>query len=572
MKTNMQRYLVVWCLAVASSFASIKADPVYTKVSVTTSGINHDNTNAPNCSPMQMKSGVTALDYNGDGWTDLFFTRVGQTDILYRNVNGTFYNLSSSAGFTQEFNSTGCVSGDVDNDGDPDLYITSLCDKRFYLYINNNGVFTEVAQQRGAALDSPVPLVGTSATMGDYDGDGYLDIHTCEWRLHDSQGYMNHSRLLRNRGAAQPGFFDDVTEEAGVMLDEIFAGQPGDPGNGVWSLASRFCDIDQDGHLDLLLASDFCTSRLFWNNGDGTFTDGTEAGNLGTDCNGMGNAVGDFDGDGLLDWFITTINDNRLYRNNGDRTFTDMTDQDATHSVRRGGWGWAAAFLDYDNDMDVDLAMTNGYPAIPFPEQNVMWENHFGRYTNVSTEVGFTETTYGMGLLTFDYDKDGDLDVLMTNNVTVPILYRNDGDYGDNRWLRVKGIGTVSNRDGYNAYVIVTPNRARPKSRCVTEISAGNNFLSQNEGIAHIGLGSHSGPIGKVEIRWPSGIVQELRDVQSNQLITVMEPSCVKTNYYTPPYPVGDVNHDCRVNYLDFPEGNPWDIMANWLECTVQCH
>ena len=176
-----------------------------------------------------------------------------------------------------------------------------------------------------------------------------LDIFTSEWRTlwQTNDNGPTHARLLHNRGAEQPGYFDDVTTEAGVSVDLLHP-------HGDFALSPRFSDLDGDGWPDLTIASDFLTSRLFWNNGDGTFTDGTREASVGTDQAGMGSTIGDYDGDGDLDWFVTAISDhrypdrgNRLYRNEGQREFSDQTD---AVGVRDGQWGWGTSFLDYDND------------------------------------------------------------------------------------------------------------------------------------------------------------------------------------------------------------------------------
>ena len=232
--------------------------------------------------PVQMSGGVAVGDFDSDSYVDLFVTRLDDTDILYRNMcNGTFRDVTADAGLGELVqDSNGAGWGDVDHDGDLDLYVTGLWENRFYLFINDGaGHLTEEALIRAAAIEGEDNHFGYSPTFGDYDRDGFIDIHTTEWRhdeVNPSRAPSN-ARLLHNRGAEGPefvGFFEDVTDAAGVSLDNV-TGQTVNPQDGDFSFASHFSDLDGDGWLDLAVASDFGKSRLFWNNHDGTFTDGT---------------------------------------------------------------------------------------------------------------------------------------------------------------------------------------------------------------------------------------------------------------------------------------------------------
>ncbi len=489
----------------------------------------------PFCEPERMSGGAAVGDIDQDGDLDLYVTRLDRPDLLFRNRgDGTFEDATAEAGLDQlNVQSNGALFSDLDNDGDQDLYVTVLGragdapNNRHYLLINDGqGRFTEEAARRGAAVRSPREHRMYSASVGDYDRDGWLDIHTNEWTMKA----RSHTRLLRNLGPEAPGHFADVTRLAGVNLD------------GVWAFASTFTDLDDDGWLDLAVAADFGTSRLYWNNGDGTFRDGTAEAGVGTDENGMGSTFGDYDGDGDLDWFVTSIDDpvdtcqtedcnwgisgNRLYRNEGERRFSDATDE---AGVRNGFWGWGAAFFDCDNDGDLDLVMTNG---ARFPDHDMelafnndpirLWENDgTGVMTEVSAEVGLTDTGSGKGLLVFDYDNDGDLDLFIVNNADVPRLYRNDGGNA-NQWLRVRAIGTTSNRDGIGVKVIVQTTLEAPAQ--VREIGTSTHFLGQSERVAHFGLGAHDAPLAKVSIAWPGGHMQVFQDLPTNSTITITEP------------------------------------------------
>lgn len=529
-------------------------------------GIDYVHTTDPGGRPTVfehrfMTGGVAVADYDNDGYQDLFITRSGSSDILFRNKgDGTFEDKTSFANLDQLMNSNGAVWGDVDNDGDPDLYVTTVFDstERFHLYINNSdGTFTEDAVSRGAAvpLSSHAAMgAGYSAAFGDYDNDGYIDLHTNEWGnfAWPSEGVAgpigmpenSQARLLRNLGASsQAGYFEDTTIAAGLTLADNLPNPP--VTQGIYSFSSRFADIDRDGHQDLVIAGDFGTSRIFFNDGDGTFTDTTEASNFGTDENGMGLHVADYDYDGLLDVFITSIYDtdpdrrgnwgdtgNRLYRNVGNRTFSDATD---AAGVRDGAWGWGTSFLDYDNDGDLDLVMTNGID-VPAPFDTAFhndtmrfWENDGnGNFTEVSNSIGVNDDGNGKGLAVFDYDNDGDLDIFVANHQGAPVLYQNDAsDTGTNQFLRVEVEGRVSNRDGLGTWITIDPDSSVSGDEMYHEVFAGSNYLSQNEKIAHFGLGDLEGNVDLITIEWPSGITQSLIDIQANQVIDIIEPLLV---------------------------------------------
>ncbi len=499
------------------------------------------------CEPERMSGGAAVGDVDNDGDLDLYVTRLDAPGILFRNLgNGTFEDATTAAGLSAfDMQANGVGFFDAENDGDLDLYVTVIGDTgdagndRYYLFINNgSGVFTEDAVARGASLYDPLALHrGYSVGFGDYNRDGWTDLHVTEW-LPDG---MSNTRLLKNLGVQSPDegllevrFIDD-TEAAGVVMHQVHA------------FATSFTDVDGDGWPDLVVAADFGTSQLFWNDGDGTFTNGTVAAGIGTDENGMGSTLGDYDGDGDLDWFVTSIYDvdqtcdtllcnwgytgNRLYNNQGGRVFQDATD---AAGVREGFWGWGTAFFDYDNDGDLDLVMTNGV-VFPGGQQDDafnddpmrLWNNDgTGSMTEVSAGEGITDTGSGKGLLVFDYDDDGDLDLFVVNNASHPRLYRND-DGNANDWLRVRTVGSVSNREGLGARVSVRPSLGAPVQ--IREIGTSTHFLGQSEREAHFGLGSGvgAGPVSSVLIRWPSGLTQEYLDVARNSTLVAREVSCV---------------------------------------------
>ena len=516
-------------------------------------GIDYVQFRRSHATPAAMQSyktgGVAAGDYDGDGLVDLYVTRLDDSDILYRNRgDGTFAEVTAEAFGTAhlaEVQSNGAAWGDIDNDGDLDLYVTSLFSHRFHLFVNDGaGSFSEEAVERGAATEGEDLHFGFSATFGDYDLDGYLDLHTTEWRFlrQMTVGAQSNARLLRNRGADAPGTFEDVTRHAGVSQHRIIAVNPLAEGQ---TLTSSFVLLDDDLYPELVIAGDHQTSQLYWNLGNGRFLDGTVGARVGTDEYGMGSAVGDYDGDGLLDWFVSAIYEegvpyrdgNRLYRNLGRGFFEDATD---AAGVRDGSWGWGTTFLDYDNDGDLDLVLATGVDyatEVPYTANTTgfaddpmrLWRNDGGgRFTEVAAQEGLLATAVGTGLAAFDLEPDGDLDLLVVHNSGRPVLYRNEtnraGRGGPNRWLQLKLEGRAANRQGVGARITVTPRAAEPEQRVVRVLGGANNYLGQNEALVHLGLGPGLERVATVAIEWPGGTRQTLHDVAVNQRLAVSEP------------------------------------------------
>lgn len=528
-----------------------------------------------------LTGGAAAGDYDGDGWVDLFVTRLDDTDILYRNMGATrgdmdsWFQAQSAAeiGINVVDRTNGAAWGDIDNDGDLDLYVSVIEGSRFYLYVNDgDGTFTEQGVLRGVALESDLDHNGYSVTFGDYDRDGWLDIHTCEWDIVNSDpASVNHSVLLRNRGKEAPGFYENVTLSAGVVIDHA---------TEQYAFASSFSDLDGDGWPDLVIAGDFTTSRVYWNNGDGTFTDGTIEAGLNKGKNEMGSAIADFNKDGLLDWFATsTQHDNRMYLNRGDREFDEVASE---LGVENGEWGWGTQLFDFENDGDYDLLMTNGWHIFnepltkeQFATSSFFWTNDAGAMTLANPDqMGLRDQGEGKGLLTFDYDQDGDLDLFIVNNGDPPVLYRNDSNTG-NDWLQIKLMGDRSNTRGIGARIQVTLDEGEGPQ--LFEMSGASHFLGQSEAIVQIGLGDHEDPIYSVRIDWPSGKTQVLNNVEVNQRLMVVEEPIFDYAKWLPDYfdanqqliealssKDADPDRDGLSNLWEYALGlNPWSVDAS---------
>jgi hypothetical protein len=498
------------------------------------------------CDSLASTGALAIADVDEDGWSDVFLAGLDGATYYRNQGDGTFVDATAAVGLSFTTPVNGAAFADFDRDGDLDLYCTTFDNQgrrrlNYYFVQGPDGTFTEQARAAGNAVETPFDHAGGTVSIGDYDLDGYVDLHTSEW-FSTGATQPTHARLLRNLGAADPGRFEDTTLASDALSTprECYGGGENCQ---VVSFASSFTDLDGDGWPDLLLVQDFGLSRLYWNDGDGTFTDGTDAAGVGTDENGMGATAGDFDGDGLLDWFVTSIGDtgaicggrlcqsgyngNRLYLNRGDRTFADGTD---TAGVRRGGWGWGAAAFDYDNDGDLDIVMVNGFTI---PEDD--WEDDFnddalrlwdnvggGFFFENSATRSLSHTAHATALGVFDYDNDGDLDILAVENHGPVRLWENQGGNAS-PWLRVDLVGTASTREGLHARVRVQAEEDGPVQ--LREVGSVTHFQAQSELTAHFGLGSFEGEaLHRVTVDWPSGRRSVLTDVAPRQVLIIEEP------------------------------------------------
>lgn len=485
------------------------------------------------CLPERFLGAAAVGDYDGDAWPDVFLSRLDGPGRLMRNRgDGTFEDVAASTGLWHAEPVGAAAWLDVEGDGDLDLLLTSFGGLRHHLYVNDGaGGFIEEAVARGVAVQTSSVHVGMGIAVGDYDLDDHVDVFVTDWRNPIMLGEgEHHNRLLHNHGtggAGAPGHFEDVTAAMGLDLEAVTLAVIGAP--GAYGFAPAFVDLDDDAWPELALVGDFGTSRLYANVG-GTFADVTLPAGVGTDTNGMGSTFGDLDGDGDLDWFVASIwnpgtvdDGNRVYRNDGDLVFTDVTD---ALGVREGGWGWDAACFDVDLDGDLDLALAAGWPAMPFAADPVrLWQNPGpsaapGPWPEVAYERGIDFTRGGRGLVPFDYDRDGDLDLLVMANSEPPALYRNDVDGGS--WLEVRAVGAGANTQSLGARVRVQVEPGAPWQ--VRTIGVGGHLFGQAPAVAHFGLPPGDAPVHRVEVAWPaSGQQVTLASVDRDQRLEAFE-------------------------------------------------
>lgn len=496
-----------------------------------------------------MGAGGCFFDYDGDSWPDIYLvnganlpgSRIVPDPVnrLYRNRgDGTFEDVTVHAGVGDTGYGMGCSSADVDNDGDLDLYVTNFGPN--VLYSNNgDGTFRNVTSSSGLGD----PMWGTSSAFADFDGDGDLDLYLCnyvdftlennKWCGDYRRGLKSYchpdvyegqpDRLFRNEGN---GRFTDITRKAGLF-------RPGGKGLGVvWS------DYDRDGRIDLYVANDSTPNFLFHNQGDGTFIETTLVAGVGYSEDGraeagMGTDFGDFDNDGFMDIFVANLSGetNTLYRNNGDGTFSNRTYEAGLGEISLLFLGFGVDFLDYDNDGDQDLLVVNGHvlddieeynDAVTFAERNFLFRNQGkGRFLEVGREIGidFGLPNVGRGLAVADYDRDGDLDLLITTSNGPPRLLRNDR-LNRNHWIHLLLTRAGGNRWSVGTRVTVVAGSLKQ----VREVRAGSSYLSQNELGMHFGLGSFS-RVDRIEVEWPGGEKETFLDLPVDQFITLRQGS-----------------------------------------------
>jgi hypothetical protein len=514
------------CLVVS---AAKSAPPAFSEQAAA-AGINVNHSTS-GFTQVAYSGGAGVGDFNNDGFQDIYFISGGggaKPDYLFiNNGDGTFTNQAAAWGVTGAHKGKSVSVADFNKDGWLDVYVTSSGPTgapssvgHHRLYRNNgDGTFTNIAANAGVSKSNPNTADAWGSCWGDYDGDGDLDL--CVVGFSTSSAGNAGNRLFRNNGDET---FTDVTASIG-----LFAGV-----GPIAAFSPRFADFDGDRRPELLIVGDFkgqgfVGSRYFRNNGGVDFTDLTTSAQLGQEENGMGQTVGDFNNDGLLDWYVTSIwlpsigwTGNKLYRNLGGHSYVQHA---SAAGVAVGGYGWGTVAVDFNHDGQTDIAETNGDSTSSPPfgnEQSYLWMNNGnGTFTETALAAGFSHFGPGRCLIQFDCDNDGDQDMLLcTYNGTLS-LFRNDLDLTlpETRWLRVfldtsGSPGLPAN--GYGAKV-----RVKAQGReWMRSIDGGSTFLGVGELSAHFGLGDID-VIEELRVEWPDGSDTLLLDVPFDQTITV---------------------------------------------------
>jgi len=523
-----------------------KSVVTFEEVPAKQSGITWVHTNAHSSDrhlPETVGAGCAFLDYDNDSWMDIYLVNSGPSDfftpsdplknaLYHNNHDGTFTDVTDKAGVAGGSFGMGVAAADYDGDGWVDLYITSY--GRNILYHNNgDGTFTDVTKKAGVAA----PGWSTSAVWFDYDNDGKLDLFVASFVYYDKtlnvlcSDDLNRryycipryykprpSHLFHNNGN---GTFTDVSKESGIADF---------PGKSFGVVAT---DVNNDGRMDLFVANDTMPNFLFINKGDGKFEEvGLAAGvafsESGKARSGMGVDATDYDGDGWQDLFVANIEQEffSLYHNQKDLTFTDEPGEIAPATQFLSGWG--LRFFDYDNDGYPDLFLVNGHPddfiemhnaRVHYRELPLMFHNSGKSFVNVSAQSGsvFSKSFSGRGMAIGDFDNDGDLDVLISNNGEPSVLLRNEGG-NRNNWIGLQLIGTKSNPAAVGAMITWLAGGVK-HSRLKT---GGGSYLSSHDPREILGIGSAT-QLDSVEIRWPSGRVDKFAKPPINRYLKIVE-------------------------------------------------
>jgi hypothetical protein len=501
-----------------------------------------------------MGSGVALFDYDNDGRLDLFLVNGAEIDdpsapgsipqktapqywnrLYHQNADGTFEDVTEKAGLQGAGYGMGVAVGDYDNDGYEELFVTSYGGNHLY-HNNGDGTFTDVTAKAGVQGGG----WSTSAAWADLDGDGLLDLvvlRYLQWDFTDvwcgerKEGYRSFCHpdqfppirplVYHNDGN---GHFTEVGEKIGFRK----------PGKG---LGIAIADFNGDGHIDVFVANDSVPEQLYENKGDGTFEETALLSGAAVDSDGrvfagMGFDFADYDNDGLADVAITDLAYQKyaLFRNNGDGTFAYATDSSGLGAITLLNSGWGMRFLDYDNDGWKDLLVGQAhvldtvqftYPQLRYREPMFLARNTGHGFVDVSAGSGeaFHENWASRGMAIGDIDNDGRIDAVVTENGGPVHILRNQTDTG-NHWLTLELVGHKSNRDAIGAAVKI----ATPQGVQTATVTTASSYLSSGDKRVHFGLG-RAASVRELGIRWPSGIVENLRDVKGDQILRVEEPA-----------------------------------------------
>jgi hypothetical protein len=502
--------------------------------------------------------GVAFYDYDNDGWLDIYIvngTRLegfpaGQepsSHLFKNNRDGTFTDVTVKAGLVHTGWGQAVCIGDYDNDGFDDLF-TTYFGKNILYHNNGDGTFTDVSEKAGVAGDGK--RWNTGCTFVDYDRDGRLDLFVANYIDMDLKtapvpesgpclykgvmvacgppGLVGGKNILYHNNG--DGTFSDVSEKAGIFS-----------ASGTYGLGVLAADLDNDGWPDIYVADDSTASALYQNKKNGTFVDiATEAGCAlsadGKPQAGMGIAAADYDLDGNLDLVKTNFAGDTpsLYHNLGGAMFEDTTYQ-AGLGKHTQYLGWGCGFFDMDNDGWADILICNGhvYPEVAqlktevgYAQSKLLYKNlRNGRFDDVTLDAGpgISVPTASRGCAFGDFDNDGDIDVVVNAVNDYPQLLRCDTRTGNN-WIKVKTIGTKSNRSGIGARLkcVTHPHDEKAPHQQIDEVRSSSGYFSQSDLRVHFGIGKAE-KVDLLEIRWPSGAVDTLKDVKPNQLIYVKE-------------------------------------------------
>ncbi len=483
--------------------------------------------------------GIALFDYDNDGDLDLYIVNgnnlPGATsdnnhkNMLYRNDDGIFSNVTDSASVGNTGYGLGCCTGDYNNDGYTDLYVTNYGTNVMYKN-NGNGTFSNVTKQLGIEGNK----LSSGCALLDYNADGHLDLYVVNYVKFDTDTNPTCTRkglptyctpealeaeadiLYRNNG---DGTFSDVTKIAGITA-------PAGKGLGV------VCgDVDNDGDVDILVANDTTPNLLYLNNGNGTFTEdalfaGVALSEDGRAFSGMGANLGDYDNDGFLDIVITNFQDqvNNIYHNTQNGFYDDASFSTGIGELSLPFLAWGVDFVDFNNDGWLDLFVANGHlddniadidPIGTYAQPNhIFWNNSTNSFE--MTEIA-VQPKVSRGAAFGDIDNDGDIDIVVANLKDTPTVLRNDGGNANN-WLSVKLIGKHCARDAIGARVSVTTGDLTQ----IREVKSGSGYLSQNDIRLHFGLADVN-HIDTLTVRWICGHVETFKNIPSNQMIVIKE-------------------------------------------------